>query len=341
VAANLPDADLILGFLGSDAYLLWHRGLTHSFLGLAIFPPALALLASGAVAGLGFGRALVLAEVGALSHLALDLPTAWGTIALYPWNNARLALDWVFIVDPVLWAIFAFGLAAGWRWWHRRVRAAVASLVAAAIYIGASGALHGWATAAVRERLEARIAATPPAPAAGEAEQRTTAALGDVEVLPLPFYGPLRWHAVAWAGDELLYARVNGVPPVVRPTERERHGLGDPRVHGALMTPAGQAFLWWARVPAGRVLRESEAAGSSRRPAAGAGPPAAGPGDANGPAAFADAVTVVGLADRRFWIRGDVFGLEIALDREGRYLGAAWEGDSVFVEGAGRLRAAP
>jgi hypothetical protein len=49
----------------------------------------------------------------------------------------------------------------------------------------------------------------------------------------------------------------------------------------------------------------------------------------------------VGLADRRFWIRGDVFGLEIALDREGRYLGAAWEGDSVFVEGAGRLRAAP
>ncbi|HEY7529517.1 MAG TPA: metal-dependent hydrolase, partial [Gemmatimonadota bacterium] len=43
LAANFPDADLVLGFLSSEAYLLWHRGLTHSFLGLAIFPPALAL----------------------------------------------------------------------------------------------------------------------------------------------------------------------------------------------------------------------------------------------------------------------------------------------------------
>jgi hypothetical protein len=153
------------------------------------------------------------------------------------------------------------------------------------------------------------------------AEVRSGAeALGDVEVLPLPFYGPLRWHAVAWAGDELLYARVKGVPPDVRPIERERHGLGDPRVHQALLTPAGQAFLWWARVPAGRVLEERQATA----------------GTASGRRR-----TVVGLADRRFWIRGDVFGLEIALDEEGRYLGAAWEGDSVFEPAPGEVTEAP
>jgi inner membrane protein len=132
LAANLPDADLILGLLGTETYILWHRGLTHSFLGLAIFPPSMALLASGLVSGLGFGRALVLAEVGALSHMALDLPTAWGTIALYPWSNARLSLDWVFIIDPVLWVIFAAGLLAGWRRVGHRPRAAAISRVGAA-----------------------------------------------------------------------------------------------------------------------------------------------------------------------------------------------------------------
>jgi hypothetical protein len=50
---------------------------------------------------------------------------------------------------------------------------------------------------------------------------------------------------------------------------------------------------------------------------------------------------VVGLADRRFWIRGDVFGLEIALDEEGRYLGATWEGESVFEPAPGEVRGAP
>jgi hypothetical protein len=245
----------------------------------------------------------------------------------------------VFIIDPWLWAIFAAGLLAGWRWAGRRTRAAAISLVVATAYIGLSGALHEWAEAEVRERLTAegpRKGMAEPngleieggeSPGGFEATGATRseppaadAALGDVDVLPLPFYGPLRWHAVAWAGDELLYARVKGLPPVVRPTGRERHGLGDPRVHRALLTPAGQAFLWWARVPAARVLEERQATG----------------GTASG-----GSRTVIGLADRRFWVRGDVFGLEVALDEEGRYLGAAWEGDSVFEPAPGEVKEVP
>jgi membrane-bound metal-dependent hydrolase YbcI (DUF457 family) len=316
VAANLPDADFLLLLLGSETYLLWHRGLTHSVLGLLIFPPALAVLASGLIRGLSLRRAILVCEVAALSHVALDLPTSWGTLALYPWSNRRMALDWIFIVDPLIWVVLLAGILLGMRKpEHFRRRAASAALTLVGLYIAGAGALHASAVERVREvaaeRERGKVArlnepsslpATPAQRARPRSDPRSfdEPTADDVEVYPLPF-SPLHWHGVCWTGDSLVHVLLTGIPPRAEQIWREPHHLGVAAVRTALLTPAGQAFLWWARAPAAEVRRKK--------------------GDR----------TVVGLADRRFLVRGrDVFGLEIAVGPDGAYRGASWEGDSVF-----------
>lgn len=294
VAANFPDADFLLGVVGSEAYLFWHRGLTHSLVGFAVYPPALAFLAHAVVPGLSFHRALLMTAVAFVSHILLDVPTTWGTMVLYPWSHERFALDWVFIVDPVLWAVVAGGILFGiGRDARAQRRGATAGLLLAGLYVVLAGALHELAVSRMRGVPEAK----PSEARARKAGNRP----GDPQVFPLPL-SPWRWHGVAWSGDSLVHAELKGIPPRIGPVEREPHGLDDATVRRALFTRPGQAFLWWARAPAGRVLGRD----GSR--------------------------TVVALGDRRYAFRGrEVFGLEIAVGDKGELLGAAWEGDSVFV----------
>ncbi|MFN2432400.1 MAG: metal-dependent hydrolase [Gemmatimonadota bacterium] len=241
LAANVPDADLVLGLLGTEVYLLWHRGLTHSVLGLAVFPPALAYLTHALAPAFSFRRALLLWEVGFVSHVLLDLPTSWGTLALHPWRNHRFALDWIFIVDPVLWALLLAGILLGVRRAQgARRHAAAAGLTAAGLYVLLAGGLHGLAASTARRALNL-------VPAAGT---------GDLHVFPLPF-SPLRWHAVAWSGERLVHVPLDGIPPRAGTPRAEPHNLGDATVREALFTAPGQAFLWWAQAPSATVDRDS------------------------------------------------------------------------------------
>jgi inner membrane protein len=282
--------DLVLGFLGPEVYILWHRGLTHALAGLLIFPPALAYLAHALAPSLSFRRALLLAEVGMAFHILLDIPTAWGTLALYPWSHARLALDWVFIIDPVLWALPLGGVLLSLRRKSGGRRVAGASLVLCALYVLLAGAIHGWARERAREHLTS-------GPAAGRGQP---AAIGDIEVYPQPL-APWRWLAVAWRGDSLEVMSLQGLPPRVTGSRSEPHGLGDPRVRAALMTEPGQAFLWWAGAPACRLVSR------------------AGEGTV---------VHLSDL--RFVLRQVDPFEMEIVLDERGDYVEAAWEGEQVF-----------
>jgi inner membrane protein len=282
LGANLPDADLVLGFLSPEAYLLWHRGLTHALAGLLIFPPAFAALAHGLFPALTFGRALLLLELAFLSHILLDLPTAWGTLLLYPWSHVRFALDWIFIIDPFLWAGLALGILGGMkRAPGVRRRMALGGLGVAVLYVAAAGILH--TLALEKTRAAAR---------AGAGVESGLRGTGDVEVYPVPF-SPLRWHGVAWRGRSLEHYFLAGLPPRVAGKDSEPHGLSDPRARPAIMSPAGQMFLYWARAPAARIVSTSD-------------------------------TTVVGLIDRRFYGR-NVFGLKVAVGPGGKYLHAVWD----------------
>jgi len=239
LASNLPDIDVVLMARSDAAYLLFHRGLTHSFLGLLVLPPLLALALWW---GLGKRTRLAwllgLTWLGAALHVLYDLLTSWGTMLLYPFSFARLSLDWIFIVDPVTWLAPIMALVVAWRRPARSRAAALAFLACVGAWAALSGAVHA---AAVREVARADRAAGR-----------------DVrEAFAFPAPGsPWRWRGFAVAPAESLevarYA-VSGLPPAARDPAFVARGFGDPWVARALDTRAGQAYLWWAEVPVASV----------------------------------------------------------------------------------------
>lgn len=241
LASNLPDIDIVLQARSDAAYLLFHRGLTHSLIGLVVLPLA---LAAGLWWGYGgrtrFGWMVLLCACGVALHLVYDLTTAWGTMLLYPLSPRRYALDWLFIVDFVTWAVPIVVLVVS-RARPARARAAVVvGMVALLAYGMAAGALH-------RSAIDAIVGAEAPR------------AVGEAVAFPR-FGAPLRWQGVVVAppGAEepgIGIYQVRGLPPEPVLAGRVDRAFDDPWVAAALASRGGQAYLWWARVPVASVAR--------------------------------------------------------------------------------------
>src|SRR5689334_19010226 len=156
VAANLPDADIVIRAAGYDTYVFHHRGFTHGAAGIAVQAAALAAVWRARDPEARWRPWALLALLGLASHVLLDWITSWGTMFLYPFARDRFALDWVAIIDPAVWALLAAGLGAGWAWVRHRELLARCTLALVALYIGFCAASHALAVAQFRESL-ARI----------------------------------------------------------------------------------------------------------------------------------------------------------------------------------------
>lgn len=243
LASNLPDIDIVLEARSEAAYLLFHRGLTHSLVGLVILPLVLAAGLWWAYGGrTRFGWLALVCGCGVALHLLYDVVTSWGTMLLYPFSSTRYALDWLFIVDFVTWALPIAVLLVSRRQPELARTAVVVWMLALLVY-GASAALvHRSATAEVIG-----------------AEQAAGRATGEAFAFPR-LGAPWRWIGVAVApGHEaeprIAMYRVRGLPPRVTLTGRVDRSFNDPWVSAALATRSGQAYLWWARVPVAAVGR--------------------------------------------------------------------------------------
>ncbi len=117
-AANLPDLDIVSRFWGSVTYLKYHRGLTHSILGVSL----LALLLALAVYYIGrkakpkpgpptsLPWLVILAWIGTASHLLMDFTNSYGVRPFLPFSSRWYAWDIMFIFDPLLLLFLCLGL---------------------------------------------------------------------------------------------------------------------------------------------------------------------------------------------------------------------------------------
>jgi inner membrane protein len=118
IGGNSPDLDLLYSYRGSSgdkfAYLLGHRGYTHTVVGCLV----LALLLYAAVvawlrlrrwdASAGDHLALGAAAVVATGlHLGMDALNSYGVHPFWPFENRWLFGDSVYIVEPWYWAAAA------------------------------------------------------------------------------------------------------------------------------------------------------------------------------------------------------------------------------------------
>ncbi len=114
IFAVLPDVDYILIFWDRLAFIRYHRGFTHSLAALPLFALAGALLGQALGGPRWFKPLFILGLVVLLSHLLLDLATSYGTQILSPFSGRRLALDWLFIIDPYFTALLLIGAIGPW-----------------------------------------------------------------------------------------------------------------------------------------------------------------------------------------------------------------------------------
>ena len=119
IGANLPDIDFVTRLWGSSTYLEYHRGITHSLLGVTV----LAVLLAAVVYFFGKkrplpksapplnGRWLFMAcWIATASHLLLDLTNSYGVRVFLPFSSHWYAWDIEPIFDPLLWAVLIAGL---------------------------------------------------------------------------------------------------------------------------------------------------------------------------------------------------------------------------------------
>ncbi|HVW25606.1 MAG TPA: metal-dependent hydrolase [Polyangiaceae bacterium] len=121
IANNLPDLDFLYRKItpGKLGYLLHHRGYSHTF----VVAPALAALAvvlvlgAARLRGVRFAardvRALVgLAVFGSFLHIAMDFQNNYGVHPFWPFDDRWYYGDFLFIVEPLLWAFAVVVIAS-------------------------------------------------------------------------------------------------------------------------------------------------------------------------------------------------------------------------------------
>jgi len=128
LGAVFPDVDVFVVALSHDplAIARYHRGFTHSFVGLPIFAAALAWLTRAGVAWYAkrthrddldcpsFVMLFVIYAAGIASHIILDGFTSFGTRMLNPFSKDRVAWDFLFIIDFAFTALLLLPQLAAW-----------------------------------------------------------------------------------------------------------------------------------------------------------------------------------------------------------------------------------
>ncbi len=134
VASNLPDVDLLYtSFAGGPlAYVLQHRGYTHTLVGALLGAVLLWLIdllwlhyrqLRASVAERAWLAAACIG--GVLLHLAMDYTNNYGVHPFWPFYDGWVYGDSVFILEPLLWLaavplIFVLHAAGRGCWWPWR-----------------------------------------------------------------------------------------------------------------------------------------------------------------------------------------------------------------------------
>jgi inner membrane protein len=268
LAAEAADIDILWSLAGPVESLKHHRGITHTFLAAPLvaaavvglvwlwdrwrpsFPPFFAKGAKkdGAPGKnslrqpIHWGWLYATTLLAALSHLLLDWTNNYGLRPFFPFNGRWYAGSFVFIAEPVLWALFALAFLMPWL------------LGLADAEIGARRSSfrgQGWAIFALLGmvllwcwRWTAHAQAEDLVRQAGIAN----APIQRIAIEPYPV-NPFRWHAIVETPDFYRFAEVN-----TRSEEVHSDDHADllykpavtPSVEVAKRSGLGQVYLDWS-----------------------------------------------------------------------------------------------
>jgi inner membrane protein len=255
IAANIPDLDMLSLFWGPFKGLEIHRGYTHSLL----MTPVMALIAVLLTRLFGWRRllwrnAMLVAWIGVLSHLLLDLTNSYGVRLWLPFSSAWTYWDLNNLYDVVILVVLL--LAAVWPLLARLVSEeigarqapgpglAIFALVFFLMYDGARFVLHQRAVAQLESRLYE-----------GQSPLKVAALPGAAN--------PLLWRGVVETSDAYFILPVPATGELdVSSAQLFYKGEWRPSFQSAAKAPEFRYMSYYARFP---LWREEPAPGVDAR----------------------------------------------------------------------------
>ncbi len=255
LGALLPDIDLVTYPLGSIDYLKFHRGATHSLVG--IFSGALVLASLVFLINRHFRKEkdcapwwklFVLSLAGIGSHVLLDFTNSYGVQLLYPFENRWFAWDLVNIVDPWILGCLILGLGLPFlsRMINQEIGAApsknnwgaVASLIFIFLYWGVRDYSH-------RDALE-------------ELKQMNLETGATQKIAAFPeFFDPFLWKGVIETESAIHVVELGSrwIPNLSSAIVKRTYFKTAPSqiLQAAQTGPRGKIFFNFARFPYGQV----------------------------------------------------------------------------------------
>lgn len=99
IGSVFPDSDFVFTIFSDVAALKYHRGFTHSLVGVLFFSLLWAFLFSYFSSYKNRHKLFLPFAGGMLLHILMDVATPYGTMIFSPFSQVRVALDLFFIID--------------------------------------------------------------------------------------------------------------------------------------------------------------------------------------------------------------------------------------------------
>lgn len=238
VSSNLPDIDVFCLFGGSPMSFLWRRTFSHCLLGAAILVVIASLIFRRYYPNLSWPVVLGLTAFGVAGHIFCDLWNAYGVVLLWPFDGRRFSLNWIYIIDLMIWGILIASWALSSARPKRTMRIWQTGLAVLAMYV----AICAWCSNTTLDLARAQSKSIAP-----------------IYVYPEPL-GPQRFRAVV--AETNVYEHY-----LAHPFEQKLVLLGKivpevktPVVLAARKTEAGQRFDAFFSTPVWREAPNGKAA---------------------------------------------------------------------------------
>lgn len=234
--AVMPDIDHItLRLLGPVAYLKYHRGFTHSLIGIIPLAALIAFLIPIFfkqikriidylnLAGLGI--------LGIIAHIFLDLITSYGTQIFFPFDNYRYSLDLVFIIDPYFSLIFILPPIL-WTFKKERARTiAGTAVIMVFAYLAFAYTTKNIATKSAKEE-----------------RQRINVNASRIEAIPIPL-SPFRWSVFIEDEKRFYQMDVDIIRNKINTLTFDKIPSDDVIIKKADSLEIVKVYKWFARFP--------------------------------------------------------------------------------------------
>lgn len=238
IGSVFPDSDFVFSIFSNVAAMKYHRGFTHSLTGALAFSLLWALFFSYFSSYKKPGKLFIAFAGGMLLHIFMDVVTSYGTMIFSPFSQARVSLDWFFIIDLTFSSIVLIPqIIAFFRKPQGKAVIARIGLVVLAGYFFFVAYNHELAiekTESILNKQGRQIlkSATLPRP-------------------PAPVY----WTSIIETPDEYLQIWLDNLNSDHIRQESHKKVKNDPFIRKAEELELVKIFLWFARFP--QIVRTS------------------------------------------------------------------------------------